>query len=80
MTGALTPDQGTISIADTVSFNYVDQNRIALDPDATLREEVGGDSDYVNMGDGRTTVRAYLKRFLFTDDRIESQVKYLSGG
>lgn len=80
MTGALTPDQGTISIADTVSFNYVDQNRIALDPDATLREEVGGDSDYVNMGDGRTTVRAYLKRFLFADDRIESQVKYLSGG
>jgi len=25
-------------------------------------------------------VRAYLKRFLFTDDRISAQVKYLSGG
>ncbi len=80
MTGALTPDRGSVAIADTVSFNYVDQNRIALNPEATLREEVGGDSDYVNLGEGRTTVRAYLKRFLFTDDRIESQVKYLSGG
>lgn len=80
MTGALTPDSGSVEIADTVDFNYVDQNRIALDPEATLHDEVGGDSDYVNLGEGRTTVRAYLKRFLFTDDRIESQVKYLSGG
>jgi len=80
MTGLIPPDSGTVSVADTVRFNYIDQSRLALDPEATLRDEVGGDSDYVDLGRTQTTVRAYLKRFLFEDDRINMQVKYLSGG
>ena len=80
MTGLIPPDSGSVSTADTVRFNYIDQSRLALDPEATLRDEVGGDSDYVDLGRIQTTVRAYLKRFLFEDDRINMQVKYLSGG
>ena len=80
MTGLILPDSGSVSVADTVRFNYIDQSRLALDPEATLRDEVGGDSDYVDLGRTQTTVRAYLKRFLFEDDRINMQVKYLSGG
>jgi len=34
----------------------------------------------VIFGEGRLSLRAYLKRFLFADDRITTQVKYLSGG
>ena len=80
MTGLIPPDSGSVSVADTVRFNYIDQSRLVLNPDATLRDEVGGDSDYVDLGRTQTTVRAYLKRFLFEDDRINMQVKYLSGG
>ena len=80
MTGLISPDSGAVSVADTVRFNYIDQSRLVLDPEATLRDEVGGDSDYVDLGRIQTTVRAYLKRFLFEDDRINMQVKYLSGG
>ncbi len=32
------------------------------------------------MGDVKISVRSYLKRFLFSDDRITTQVKKLSGG
>jgi len=34
----------------------------------------------VQWGDAKLSVRSYLKRFLFADDRIMTQVKKLSGG
>jgi ATP-binding cassette subfamily F protein uup len=34
----------------------------------------------VLFGEHRLSLRAYLKRFLFTDDRITTKVKHLSGG
>lgn len=80
ITGQLTPSNGTISVADTVVFNYIDQSRIELNPNQTVIEAVAGDLDYVNLGDGKISVWGYLKRFLFEDERINTQVKYLSGG
>lgn len=78
--GHLKPDSGTVETADTVRFNFIDQSRLALDPEARLREEVGGDSDFVDLGSAKVTVRAYLKRFLFDNDRIDMPVRDLSGG
>ncbi len=80
ITSLLPPDTGSVEKADTVVFNYVDQSRIALNGENTLTKEVGGDSEYVFFGSGKITCRAYLKRFLFEDDRINTLVKYLSGG
>ena len=37
-------------------------------------------TEFVLFGEHRLSLRAYLKRFLFTDDRITTQVKHLSGG
>jgi ATP-binding cassette subfamily F protein uup len=34
----------------------------------------------VQWGEARISLRSYLKRFLFADERILTQVKYLSGG
>ena len=34
----------------------------------------------MQWGDAKLSVRSYLKRFLFADDRILTQVKKLSGG
>jgi ATP-binding cassette subfamily F protein uup len=36
--------------------------------------------EFVQWGEDRLSVRAYLKRFLFADDRIMTQVRKLSGG
>ncbi len=80
ITGERQPDSGTVSVAQTVEFNVIGQNRDQLDPEKTVLEEVGAGREYIHFGGGRLTVWTYLKRFLFTDERIKTQVKYLSGG
>ena len=80
ITGSLSPDRGEIFRADTVEFNYVDQNRVALREENTVLEEISEGHSYINLGNERVTVWGYLRRFLFEDDRINTQVKHLSGG
>jgi ATP-binding cassette subfamily F protein uup len=43
-------------------------------------QEVAGKSDFVTFGDEKIHVRTYLKRFLFTDERVTMRVRELSGG
>jgi ATP-binding cassette subfamily F protein uup len=43
-------------------------------------DEMADGTEFVEWGEARLSVRAYLKRFLFADDRISTQIKYLSGG
>jgi ATP-binding cassette subfamily F protein uup len=51
-----------------------------LNEEKTVLDEISDGTEFVLFGDERLSLRAYLKRFLFTDDRISTQVKYLSGG
>jgi ATP-binding cassette subfamily F protein uup len=78
--GDLQPTEGTVKIGELTRFNYVDQNRLQLDPNKTVYDELGQGAEVVHFGDQKLSVRAYLKRFLFTDDRITTQVRHLSGG
>jgi ATP-binding cassette subfamily F protein uup len=79
--GERTPDEGSVSIGKRTVFNYVDQQRLLLDPEKSIMEEVAGpNSDFVSFGDEKMHVRTYLRRFLFTDERVTMRVKELSGG
>ena len=80
VTGERLPDSGEVEVAQTVQFNLIDQNREVLDPEKTVLQEVGAGKEHIQFGSERLTVWTYLKRFLFTDERIKTQVKYLSGG
>ena len=80
ITERLNADSGEVFIADSVDFNYIDQQRVQLNNELTVFEEIGEGNDYVEVGGVRTSVWTYLKRYLFTDDRIKTQVGYLSGG
>lgn len=81
MTQELSPDSGSVTVADTVQFNYVDQSRTALNPENTLCGEAGGGSDFVRVGGAeRVSIRSYLRRFLFEEERMNVRVKTLSGG
>lgn len=44
ITGQLAPDRGEVRIAPTVEFNYIDQSRIALDPEKTVADELSEES------------------------------------
>ena len=78
--GQLPPTEGTIKIGQLTKFNYVDQGRLQLNAERTVLDEVSDGTEFVQWGDAKLSVRSYLKRFLFADDRIMTQVKYLSGG
>lgn len=78
--GQLPPTTGTVKIGQLTKFNYVDQGRLQLNEERTVLDEISDGSEFVIFGDHKLSLRAYLKRFLFTDDRITTQVKYLSGG
>jgi ATP-binding cassette subfamily F protein uup len=43
-------------------------------------DEASDGTEFVIWGDSKISVRSYLKRFLFSDDRILTQVRKLSGG
>ena len=78
--GQLPPTEGTVKVGQLTKFNYVDQSRLQLREDRTVFDEVSDGTEFVIFGDHKLSLRSYLKRFLFADDRINTQVKYLSGG
>ncbi len=80
MIGELEPSAGEVEIGARTRINYVDQNRLQVDDTKTVWEEVGEGQEYVQMGEESITLRSYLKRFLFTDDRINTRIELLSGG
>lgn len=78
--GQLAPTEGTVKIGPLTKFNYVDQARLQLDDERTVLDEASDGTEFVLWGEARLSVRSYLKRFLFADDRITTQVRKLSGG
>lgn len=78
--GQLPPTEGTVKIGQLTKFNYVDQGRLQLNEERTVLDEAADGTEFVIWGDSKISVRSYLKRFLFADDRITTQVRKLSGG
>ena len=74
------PTEGKVTIGKRTHFNYVDQARLQLDGANSIIKEVGGDSDVVQFGPHTISIRSYLRRFLFTDDRLNMRIDCLSGG
>ncbi len=80
ITGELIPTSGEVIVAPTVDFNYIDQSRVVLDPEKSVAEEIGEGHDTVYLGTEKISIWGYLKRFLFEDERINTKIRYLSGG
>jgi len=80
MLGLEKPDQGTVVTGPTTRPTYVDQNRVALDPEKTIYEEVAGERQFVQVGSEQILVKSFLVRFLFPAERQQTRIKALSGG
>ena len=78
--GQLAPTEGTVKTGQLTKFNYVDQSRLQLNDEHTVLEEASDGTEFVIWGESKISVRSYLRRFLFADDRIMTQVKKISGG
>jgi ATP-binding cassette subfamily F protein uup len=78
--GELKPDSGEIRLGANVQIAYYDQQREQLDPERTVFDTVGEGNDTVTANGRTRHVHAYLRDFLFSDERARSPVKALSGG
>jgi ATP-binding cassette subfamily F protein uup len=80
MLGQVEPTTGVVAIGARTEINYVDQNRRLLDDAKTVWEEVGEGREFVRLGEENITLRGYLRRFLFAEERINTKIDQLSGG
>ncbi|MBL6432553.1 MAG: energy-dependent translational throttle protein EttA, partial [Alphaproteobacteria bacterium] len=74
------PDQGTISIGETVKLGYVDQSRDSLDASKNVWEEISGGHDVIVLGKREVNSRAYVGAFNFKGGDQQQKVGNLSGG
>ena len=88
LTGEVQPDSGTVTHGTNLEIAVFDQSRAALDPEASLWENLTGDplmkvsgaTDQVLVRGQPRHVVAYLKDFLFDEARARAPVRSLSGG
>ncbi|MEM7362411.1 MAG: energy-dependent translational throttle protein EttA [Pseudomonadota bacterium] len=78
--GQETPDEGTITIGETVDVGYVDQSRDDLDGDKNVWEEISDGLDILQIGKYETASRGYVSRFNFKGADQQKRVGDLSGG
>ncbi len=78
--GEIIPTFGKLEVGETTVFNYVDQARLILNDNDTVIKAIGEGSEVVKFGKHQLSIWTYLRRFLFTDDRINTLVGRLSGG
>ncbi|MEL7048526.1 MAG: energy-dependent translational throttle protein EttA, partial [Pseudomonadota bacterium] len=80
ITGAETPDEGSIRLGETVELSYVDQSRDHLEDGKTVWEEISGGLDQILLGKREVPSRAYCGWFNFKGADQQKKVGMLSGG
>jgi ATP-binding cassette ChvD family protein len=74
------PDEGEISVGETVKLSYVDQGRAGIDPKKNVWEVVSDGLDYINVGHVEMPSRAYVGAFGFKGPDQQKPSGVLSGG
>ncbi len=80
ITGKEQPDEGTITIGETVKLSYVEQMREALDDNKTVWEEITDKNEIIMLGKREVNSRAYVASFNFLGSDQQKKVGHLSGG
>jgi ATP-binding cassette ChvD family protein len=74
------PDEGAITVGETVDLGYVDQSRDTLEAGKTVWEEISGGNDIIYLGKREINSRAYCSAFNFRGADQQKKVGQLSGG
>jgi ATPase subunit of ABC transporter with duplicated ATPase domains len=78
--GAEKPDDGSITVGDTVQLAYVEQLRDSLDGERTVWQEISENNEILNLGRRQLNSRAYVASFNFLGADQQKLVRNLSGG
>ncbi len=81
LTAVLAPDSGTVKLGANLQLASLDQKRMSLAADMTLKDALtGGGSDFVDVNGERKHVIGYMKDFLFAPEQARTPISRLSGG
>jgi ATP-binding cassette subfamily F protein uup len=81
LTGARSPDVGSVRLGPNVEMATLDQHRESLDPATSLSDALtGSHGDMVMIGNQPRHVTSYMRDFLFTPEQIGTPLSVLSGG
>jgi ATP-binding cassette ChvD family protein len=80
ITGQEKPDQGTITVGESVHLGYVDQSRDDLDGKKNVWEEISGGNELILLGKREVNSRGYCSSFNFKGADQQKKVGSLSGG
>jgi len=78
--GNIEPTQGRVAHGTHLSVAYFDQQRAALDEDASIIDNVAGGSEHITVGGRSKHIIGYLQDFLFSGSQARGPVRNLSGG
>ena len=78
--GWIQPDNGTVTIGQTVSLGYFSQENEAMDESLKVIDYIKNAGEYVQTKDGRVSASQMLERFLFPSSVQYSVIGKLSGG
>jgi len=78
--GELKPQNGKVKHGTRLDIAYFDQQRVQLDDNATVIDNLALGKDSVTINGREKHVIGYLQDFLFAPDRARSPVNALSGG
>ncbi|WP_345569390.1 energy-dependent translational throttle protein EttA [Nonomuraea rosea] len=80
ITGGETPDNGSLTVGDTVKISYADQSRGGIDANKNVWEVVSDGLDHIKVGNVEMPSRAYIAAFGFKGPDQQKKAGVLSGG
>ena len=80
LTGEIEPDEGSVTLAQSLVGVLIDQQRSMMTPDKTVRDIIAEGGDWVDVRGARKHVQGYLKDFLFDPSLVDAKIGTLSGG
>jgi ATP-binding cassette subfamily F protein uup len=80
LTGELEPDQGTVTLARTLSGIVIDQQRKLMEPQRRVKDVLANGGDWIDVRGNKKHIKGYLKEFLFDPAIADAPIGSLSGG
>ncbi len=78
--GMVTPDEGSVTIGQTLQFGYFSQENEQLDESARVIDYIRNTAEYIRTADGLVSASEMCDRFLFDPKLQYAPVGKLSGG
>ncbi len=80
ITGQISPDQGSVTIGQTIRIGYFMQESEDMDTSLTAIEYIKEAGEYIRTADGSVSASQMMERFLFDGVMQWSKIEKLSGG